>query len=539
MGIRIRDILENEYFRRFEVIAGRAGLDRQFQGFAFLDAPDSLQWLRSREFVITSGYALSREPDCLERYMELPQFGDMAAFALKLRYLKKVPQKYIRYFDQYQIPLIVIPEDISWMEMMNQVQVMMMNRNIQQFRIHSMDSHFLEEGLYPARKLERILKAAEKEMKFPAFLYDVSTKKEYYSSHRFKKANPYPMRAEDFWQPAFSYSKQVMCPTLQMARYCLAEGQDATAFSWITVPIQVNGHIQAYFVLLESGKRMDYYDEFTVRVAILLLQAVYEQITATQAMSNQGFESFISYAIQKNEPERMELQQQANALQIKVQKKYCYALLSQKDTSLHFADYREELKNVFRKTLAEKEYRFAFLDENNCLLLFAAQEEDAPEPEKLQRDLLRCSTYLEMEIPAGRFAYSLYEEATPLLEVKRCLERCKRAMELGPLLYPKEKLWSYRKMGAFVWLNIPQDELEGSLREYLPMLQEEKNTEMFRTLKVYLESGMNYSMTAEKMYVHINTVRKRIDRAEQMLQINWENYMERLKLELLLHLMPF
>lgn len=62
---------------------------------------------------------------------------------------------------------------------------------------------------------------------------------------------------------------------------------------------------------------------------------------------------------------------------------------------------------------------------------------------------------------------------------------------------------------------------------------------MIRTLKIYLESGMNYSLTAEKMYVHINTVRKRIDRAEQIFYIDWDDYMARMKMELMLHLLKF
>ena len=543
MGIRICDILENDYFREFKVIAGHGGLDRQFQGFAFMDAPDGFKWMRRREFVITSGYALSQDMDSMEQYMVQPRFREMAAMALKLRYVKKVPQKYIDYFNQYQIPLIIIPDSVAWMEMMNQVQVMVMNRNIQKFRVNALDNNFLSEAAYPFRKIERILRAAETEMKFPAFLYDVSTQKEYYSSFRFKKEYPYPFRAEDFWQPSFSFSKELMCPTLQMARYRFNDTRDEylTPFSWITVPINVGDSTKAYFVLMESREQIDYFDEFTIRIAVLLLQAVYEQITATQSITDQGFESFVNYAIQKNTPERAQLQQQAAALNIKVQKKYHYALICQRDGSVNFAGYREELRNTLRKTFTEQDYHFAFLDDNNCLLILSLKEERTREKgmARLMKDLLRFTTQLEMEMPAGTFGYSLYEEAVPLLEVKRCLERCQRAMELGPMLYPMDKIWCYEKMGAFAWLNIPKDEVETMFREYLPMMQDEKNAEMIRTLKIYLESGMNYSMTAEKMYVHINTVRKRIDRAEQIFGIDWDDYMARMKMELMLHLLKF
>lgn len=508
-----------------------------------MDAPDSFKWMRRREFVITSGYALSQEIDTLEKYMKNPRFREMAALAIKLRYIKEVPQKYVDYFNQYQIPLIIIPDSVAWMEMMNQVQVMVMNRNIQKFRVNALDSNLLSEAAYPFRKIERILRATETEMKFPALLYDVSTQKEYYSSARFKKEYPYPFRAEDFWQPSFSFSKELMCPTLQMARYRFNDTRDEylTPFSWITVPINVGESTKAYFVLMESREQIDYYDEFTIRIAVLLLQAVYEQITATQSITDQGFESFVTYAIQKNTPERAQLLQQAGALNIKVQKKYHYVLVKQSDVSVNFAGYREELRNAARKTFADQEYHFAFLDDNRCLLILSAKEgqEQEKAAAKLKKDLLRFSTQLELEVPAGDFSYSMYEEAAQLLEVKRCMERCKRAMELGPMLYPGEKIWCYQKMGAFAWLNIPQDEVETMFRDYLPMMKDEKNTEMIRTLKIYLESGMNYSLTAEKMYVHINTVRKRIDRAEQIFHIDWDDYMARMKMELMLHLLRF
>lgn len=45
---------------------------------------------------------------------------------------------------------------------------------------------------------------------------------------------------------------------------------------------------------------------------------------------------------------------------------------------------------------------------------------------------------------------------------------------------------------------------------------------------------MNYSVTAEKMYVHINTIRKRIDKVNDLVKIDWEDHVDRLKMEILL-----
>ena len=72
---------------------------------------------------------------------------------------------------------------------------------------------------------------------------------------------------------------------------------------------------------------------------------------------------------------------------------------------------------------------------------------------------------------------------------------------------------------------------EDFLRE---MMEEEKNIELLKTLKIYLENNMNYSVTAEKMYVHINTIRKRIDKVNDLVKIDWEDHVDRLKMEILL-----
>ena len=47
----------------------------------------------------------------------------------------------------------------------------------------------------------------------------------------------------------------------------------------------------------------------------------------------------------------------------------------------------------------------------------------------------------------------------------------------------------------YTWIEIPENELK----------------EMF----------MNYSVTAEKMYVHINTIRKKIDKVNDLVKIDW------------------
>lgn len=129
------------------------------------------------------------------------------------------------------------------------------------------------------------------------------------------------------------------------------------------------------------------------------------------------------------------------------------------------------------------------------------------------------------------------QEPTTLSDVKQTILRCRKAMKMGRILYPEQNIWFYDMLGMLAWIQIPEQELKGMLKEYRKLLKEPKNAELLKTLKVYLENNMNYSVTAEKLYLNINTVRKRIDKVNSILPIDWNNYVQRLNIELLLQIL--
>ena len=126
-------------------------------------------------------------------------------------------------------------------------------------------------------------------------------------------------------------------------------------------------------------------------------------------------------------------------------------------------------------------------------------------------------------------------EENTLAKLKQSVQKCKKALEMGKIIFPDNFVWEYEKLGPLAWLQIPEEELDQMLSKYRNLLNDEKNIELLRTLKVYLENNMNYSVTAEHMYVHINTIRKRIAKIEYLLDIDWENPIARMNTELLLN----
>ena len=107
MGIAVKELLTLEYFKDYHVIAGKSGLHKEIQGTTLLEAPDALRWAKGKELVLSSGYVLAQEPDCLEEAFKSGSMQGTSAMMIKRgRYLDEIPQRLMICLDQYEIPLI-------------------------------------------------------------------------------------------------------------------------------------------------------------------------------------------------------------------------------------------------------------------------------------------------------------------------------------------------------------------------------------------------------------------------------------------------
>lgn len=453
------------------------------------------------------------------------------------RYLDKIPDELIQLFDKYEIPLISMPFSVPWMEVMSQINTAVMNRTIRRFRLHTGSTFQLSNVSYKEQKIKRILQAVEAEMKFPAFLFDISEEAGYYSSVNFRRiAESFGLTDSDFWEPVKPHTKHTLCDYVQMTRYRLIEqrSEGEPRVSWITIPITMNGKIQAYFVVMESRELLDYYDEYAIRIAFILLQAVYEQIMTAQSAGNIGFENFVHFVLNSGSSDTSTLMYQANVQGIPMSESYVYVVFRQRNQEISARTQRRQYMEIFQKCFQSPESRMAFLEENEGVFFLDESVWRRLENKKLKDKLLLFQSQVKEQITDTELEFGILESPARISEMKTSIEKCQKVLNMGSILRPENNIWDYESLGPLVWLQIPEEELKVMLHEYEELLQDEKNTELLRTLKVYLENNMNYSVTAEKMFVHINTIRKRIEKLHDLLQTDWNDYLVRLKTELLL-----
>lgn len=544
MGIVLQELLSLEYFKDFQVVAGRKGLHKEIQGVTVMDAPDSFHWTRGKELILSSGYVLSREPDCIYKAFQDGNMQKTSCVMIKReRYIdvEQFPGKLLALFDKYEVPLITMPFSVPWMEVMSQINTAVLNRTIRRFRITSSSVFQLSNLSYKEQKIKRILQAVEAEMEFPAFLYDIVEKQSYYSSVNFRRImDSLELNEEELWNPSKPFTKHTLCDYIQMVRYRLIEQQDenGSRVSWITIPLTMNGQNQAYFVVMESRELLDYYDESSIRIAYIMLQSIYEQIMAALAAGNIGFENFVHFALNSDNSDKETLVHQATVQGIPLSEYYVFVVFRQRNHTLSVRGERKQFMEVFQKCFSSRDNRMAFLDENEGVIFLDEEVWKGKErEEELKHSLLKLKRLLQERVPGFKMEFGTLQTPVQMKDMRSAIEKCQKVLNIGRILCPQENVWSYERLGPLAWIQIPEKELKEMLRTYEIFCQDEKNIELLRTLKIYLENNMNFSVTAEKMYVHINTIRKRIEKIQDMTNMDFSDYLSRLKTELLLQFM--
>lgn len=534
MGLTVKDMMKSNFFKDYRILAGERGLDKQIQGVAILDAPDGYKWTKGKELVISSGYIFHKNPGLWNEFIESDNFKKFSCMGIKERYVNNVPDEVMAKFNECNIPLILIPPDVAWMDIKNSLNVIVMNKDIRQFNMGSIDVNYSDLS-YHVRKIERILSQLEKRMGFPAMLYDISNDTAYYSSDSFiKMADKF--KPKDFWEHKFPISEEVICDNLKFIRHRYMDDRYEIPYSWLTIPITVMGKVKAYFVVVEATSLIDYFDQFAVRISFLLLQSIFEQFLFFDSVGDFGFEKFINDMIFNNLNDQEKVNNRAIDINIDVSKKYYNVLMQQVEEGFTLSNHKDFVNRALKNSFQYNEIRIAFVNENSVLVMLQVSESER-HPVRINRiknSVEDLKSKLEERFDMTSFRFGICDTPDLIYNIRRNYDRASQAIEIGQLIYPNKFSVSYSDLGALAWIRVDNDELRNMIENIEAMMADSEQQELLDTLKNYLECKMNFSLTAKQMYIHINTVRKRIEKARDLLDLDLDDHVSRLKLELFL-----
>lgn len=138
----------------------------------------------------------------------------------------------------------------------------------------------------------------------------------------------------------------------------------------------------------------------------------------------------------------------------------------------------------------------------------------------IKENISESNPNMIISIGIGRYYSSV-------LDLCRSFQEAKTALELSILKADKSQVNHFQDLGVVRLLSsIRQEQLDDYCYEYLYELikyDKENQTDMVETIQIYLNGNKNLKSSAEKLFIHTNTLRYRLKKIESVLQIDLQN----------------
>ena len=131
------------------------------------------------------------------------------------------------------------------------------------------------------------------------------------------------------------------------------------------------------------------------------------------------------------------------------------------------------------------------------------------------------------------WAFSLICLIPFLLLIISSLTEDKSIMQYGYSFFPKDlSLDAYRYLLSQGGEHLSPELLCSNKLLILKQYDEKNKTELYRTLRVYLELERNVLQTAKTLFIHRSTLFYRLERIQKLADVDYEDARERLVLQL-------
>ncbi|MCM3571452.1 PucR family transcriptional regulator [Neobacillus mesonae] len=527
----VRELLEDRYFVRYKVLAGCKGLDREIQSVALFDAPDGYMWYKGKELILSSGYLFQDNIELFEKVLIHLYEHNCAAIGIKVdRYLKQIPQKILALCDQLHFPLINVPYEPAWVEIMDTVNAIAMNKYFMRVNADHKGKGSALSALYPEHKILELVENLSRELERPVSITDFLENRNIHCPSR-EKNEEVEQKLRELQDPPFDFQREKVYDKLNMYRLKNLEDQQ----SWLIIPLEINGIAVGKLVIWEKGKGLGYFDMLALRLTYDILLYIYGQMYYMNSKEANFQDDFIQ-EILFEESDKEKLLRKAKNLYWDIQKQYICISFKQINQQLNMEDYRDLIYTITRRYFPKNEAPLGLLD--GTLIIFYPAE-DQYNPGKTAQVKKKCEQLiaaLEKEIPQANIRGGIGYTASAFYEMKKSYMESMKTIEIGLYIYPNCKVLTYQDLGPFGFIHLEsfKEQFDYMIKKITPVLEQDDREELISTLKAYLDSNCHFNLAAKKLYIHSNTVRYRMAKIQQLCQIDLEDAMERLKLEIVL-----
>lgn len=172
-GLIVRDLLRIPHFRDAVLLGGETGLGAAVTRVNVMEVPDVADWVRPGEFLMTTGYPFRQQPEAFETLVAQLAAKGVSALGIKTkRFIDKVPEGAIRAANEHGLPLIELPPSTAFSDVVREVMERVLVQESRQLSTLQSRVQRLSRTLLQGDGLAAFLELVESMLGNPAVLLD-------------------------------------------------------------------------------------------------------------------------------------------------------------------------------------------------------------------------------------------------------------------------------------------------------------------------------------------------------------------------------
>lgn len=506
-ALTVREICDFDLLRDAAVLAGGSGLERRVQRLNVMTVPDIARWTKPHELLLATGFPLfplSRSTDGMTSLLrELDERG-LAGLAVKLGdYGTELGQETLRVADALGMPIIAVPEEVAFDDILSQVLAALTNRQAAALGRAQEVHHALLRISLVGGGLNEIVQELRRVLTESGIVC-VGTNGEVLAAQM----------DDDHWQQLRDAGVLTAAGSWNLVTWLAAgNGQDTPA---VTAAVISAGQLRhGYILAVSSGEQADPEVKMLVQQAAMVAALDIARDMAVSEVTRRFEASAIHGLLTGGPGEIEEVAARSGDFEWNLSRPLV-VLVGRRMTGRQDADTRPDHDSgswLSAVRAVDREAAAGMLGRNHVAICGAADGPPTRAAELVRERLLGTAR--------APFQIGTSETVTDLATLPAAYQHARMALEFTQRSGTSTSVTSYESLGLYRLLNtVPEHELVTFAEETLgPVLalEPEQRDDLLRTLEVLCANRMNVAESARTLHYHYNTLRYRIRRLEKAL----------------------
>ncbi|WP_373230352.1 PucR family transcriptional regulator [Cohnella sp.] len=528
-GFTVKSLFDVPHLKDAILLGGSAGLDGLISRINVMEVPDVVDWVRPGELLMTTGYPFKDDPGVLVTLIEQLAHKGVAALGVKTkRFFDEVPKAAIDAANRHGIPLIELPPSTTFSDVVREVMERVLvseskDLTVLQGRVQRL-SHVLLHG----DGLPVFLNHLQVMVRNPVILLD-----------------PHNQRT-------VSIDAEPLCELIEESEWgkirtdqlletnVLQIGDRSIRVHVAAVP---DGQVRSYLLLfLEYTTDYGTVDTLTINWAGRLLGFEISNMQARKNIEVKYFDQFLQDWLAGRISSGVDLRLRAEACgwPLAEASAYIAGIVSFWEQKPDVKALQELAKRLnWESDSLKSEVKWTVL-EGELVALFTLRGEEAgsnARHSKQHQLINHAGSFIRPMLHERRGSLCLGRVASGYGEVGGSYRDAKRTAEIRRVCQLKGETLQYNELGVYLLLYRLQgtEEMEEYKRLYLdPLLELDRKQQsaLLNTLRTYFECNCNAKETAERMFLHYNTINYRLDRIKNELGLRLDDPETKLLLQI-------